>query len=107
MLDLLLVGPVTGAFLALWFALGTWGGVLCPGPATTPAEGRPGGGAAVVPERRAREPAGGFVVDGVGPVGLGRRRQRVSLPWKVTVSPPLVSMRLRASVAQARKRRDA
>jgi uncharacterized protein (DUF58 family) len=208
MLKLLLVGAVTGAFLALWFALGTWGGVLftrralivtaalaalgilgfrlpwaldamlvadaClvalvwldaglaasfertglvvdrellpalsvghagevgyqwsnrgrrrarlrvreirpellggvqpPRAVTIPAEGRTRESVAVVPQRRGRETAGGFVVDSVGPLGLGRRRQRVSLPWEVIVYPPLVSMRLRASVAQARKRRDA
>jgi uncharacterized protein (DUF58 family) len=67
----------------------------------------------VVPERRGRETAGGagaaggFVVDSVGPLGLGRRRTRIALPWEVVVYPPLVSMRLRASVAQALRRREA
>ena len=28
LLELLLIGAVTGAFIALWYALGTWGGVL-------------------------------------------------------------------------------
>jgi uncharacterized protein (DUF58 family) len=60
----------------------------------------------VVPQRRGRETAGGFVVDSIGPLGLGRRRARIDLPWEVIVYPPLVSMRLRASVAQARRRRD-
>ena len=27
-MELLLVGAVTAAFIALWFALGTWGGIL-------------------------------------------------------------------------------
>ena len=61
----------------------------------------------VVPLRRGRETSGGFVVDSFGPLGLGRRRSRVDLPWEVIVYPPLVSVRLRASVAQARRRRDA
>ncbi len=61
----------------------------------------------MVPLRRGREESGGFVVDSFGPLGLGRRRARVELPWEVIVYPPLVSMRLRASVAQARRRRDA
>jgi uncharacterized protein (DUF58 family) len=61
----------------------------------------------VVPLRRGRETSGGFVVDSIGPLGLGRRRSRVDLPWEVIVYPPLVSVRLRASVAQARRRRDA
>src|SRR5439155_1309159 len=58
----------------------------------------------VVPVRRGRETAGSFVVDSNGPLGLGRRRASLSLPWPVIVYPPLVPMRLRASVAQALKR---
>lgn len=63
----------------------------------------------VVPLRRGRERsgAGGFVVDSFGPLGLGRHRTRLALPWEVVVYPPLVSMRLRASVAEALRRRDA
>ena len=61
----------------------------------------------VVPVRRGRETAAGaFVVDSTGPLGLGRRRATLALPWTVTVYPPLVPMRLRASVAQALKRRE-
>src|SRR5256885_16036690 len=57
----------------------------------------------VVPLRRGRERggAGGFVLDSIGPLGLGRRRVRVPLPWEVVVYPPLVSVRLRAAVAEA------
>jgi uncharacterized protein (DUF58 family) len=64
---------------------------------------------AVVPLRRGRERrhAGGFVVDSFGPLGLGRHRRRVPLPWDVVVYPPLVSVRLRASVAEAQRRREA
>jgi uncharacterized protein (DUF58 family) len=63
----------------------------------------------VVPLRRGRERggAGGFVVDTMGPLGLGRHRARLPLPWEVVVYPPLVSVRLRASVADALHRRDA
>ena len=63
----------------------------------------------VVPRRRGRERtnAGGFVVDSMGPLGLGRHRMRLPLPWEVVVYPPLVSVRLRASVAEALRRRDA
>jgi uncharacterized protein (DUF58 family) len=63
----------------------------------------------VVPLRRGRERggAGGFVVDSMGPLGLGRHRARLPLPWEVVVYPPLVSVRLRASVADALHRRDA
>ena len=62
----------------------------------------------VVPLRRGRETAGtgGFVLDSLGPLGLGRHRTRLPLPWEVVVYPPLVSVRLRASVADA-LRRDA
>ena len=59
----------------------------------------------VVPLRRGRETGtGGFVVDSLGPLGLGRHRARLPLPWDVVVYPPLVSVRLRASVADARRR---
>ena len=61
----------------------------------------------VIPQRRGRENSGGFVVDIFGPLGLGRRRQRIDLPWEVVVYPPLVSIRLRASVAEALRRREA
>lgn len=62
----------------------------------------------VVPLRRGREKeSGGFVVDSVGPLGLGRHRFRIALPWEIVVYPPLVSVRLRASVAEALRKRDA
>jgi uncharacterized protein (DUF58 family) len=57
--------------------------------------------------RRGREAGGGFFIDSVGPLGLGRRRLQLSLPWEVVVYPPMVSVRLRASVAEALRRRDA
>lgn len=60
----------------------------------------------VVPQHRGREEAGHFVVDSVGPLGLGLRRGIVALPWSVVVYPPMVSMRLRASVAQSLRRRE-
>ncbi|TLY50031.1 MAG: DUF58 domain-containing protein, partial [Gemmatimonadetes bacterium] len=61
---------------------------------------------AVMPVRRGREQAGEFVVDVFGPLGLGRRRGRLPVSWDAAVYPPLVSVRLRASVAQARRRRE-
>lgn len=62
---------------------------------------------AVVPLRRGREAGGGaFVVDSVGPLGLGVRRGGFPLPWDVAVYPPLVTIRLRASVTQALRRRE-
>ena len=47
------------------------------------------------------------MLDSIGPLGLGRHRVRMALPWDVVVYPPLVSVRLRASVAEALRRRDA
>ncbi|HLZ45924.1 MAG TPA: DUF58 domain-containing protein [Gemmatimonadales bacterium] len=61
----------------------------------------------VLPRRRGREATGAFFIDSIGPLGLGRRRLRFDLPWEVVVYPPLVSVRLRASVAEALRRRDA
>lgn len=61
----------------------------------------------VVPRRRGREAAAGFFVDSIGPLGLGRRRLQFALPWEVVVYPPMISVRLRASVAEALRRRDA
>ena len=66
----------------------------------------------VEPVRRGRtrngEGGGGgaFVIDSRGPLGLGMRRGWLALPWDVVVYPPLVSARLRASVAEARRRRE-
>ena len=63
-------------------------------------------GIAVVPLRRGRESGGGFVLDSFGPLGVGRRRLQLPLPWEIVVYPPLISVRLRASVAEALRRRD-
>lgn len=60
----------------------------------------------VVPARRGREDVGQFVVDSTGPLGLGVRRAVIELPWRIVVYPPIVSMRLRASVAQSLRRRE-
>src|SRR5438552_4314659 len=51
----------------------------------------------VIPRRRGRETggAGGFVLDSIGPVGLGRRGVDVPLAWDVVVYPLLVSLWLR------------
>jgi len=68
-------------------------------PRGTLAERRP-----LVPARRGRETAGAFVVDSMGPLGLGVRRGTIALPWEVTVYPPLVTPRLHASVARALRR---
>lgn len=55
---------------------------------------------------RTRDGGGAFVIDSRGPLGLGVRRGWLALPWDTVVYPPLVSARLRASVAEARRRRE-
>ena len=82
------------------------GGTQPPRTVTVPASAVTREDVPVVPLRRGRETGGGFVLDSLGPLGLGRRRLRIPLPWDVVVYPPLVSMRLRASVADALRRRD-
>ncbi len=83
------------------------GGSQPPRPVAVPPDGVTREDLPVVPRQRGREMGGGFVVDSIGPLGLGRRRRRIETPWEVVVYPPLVSMRLRASVAQALRRREA
>src|SRR5437879_5354087 len=89
------------------------GGVQPPRALTVAPRGERRETLAVVPVRRGRARGGdggggggGFFVDSVGPLGLGLRRETVPLPWEVTVYPPIVSMRLRASVAQSVRRRE-
>ena len=60
----------------------------------------------VMPVRRGRERAGAMVADSTGPLGLGRQREWIALPWDAVAYPPLVSVRLRSSVAQPRRRRE-
>ena len=82
------------------------GGTQPPRRVALPARGEARETVPVTPQRRGRERGGGaFVVDSLGPLGLGLRRARLELPWDAAVYPPLVSVRLRASVAQAPPRR--
>src|SRR5256885_8890108 len=60
----------------------------------------------VRPVRRGRERGGGFALDSIGPLGLGARGDRIALPWDAAVYPPLVTVRLQASVARAQRRRE-
>ncbi|HEX4627827.1 MAG TPA: DUF58 domain-containing protein, partial [Gemmatimonadales bacterium] len=83
------------------------GGTQPPRRVALPARGETRETVPVIPRRRGREQGGGaFVVDSLGPLGLGLRRARLELPWDAAVYPPLVSVRLRASVAQAQRRRE-
>jgi uncharacterized protein (DUF58 family) len=60
----------------------------------------------VRPVERGRETEGWFAVRSEGPLGLGRRQARIPLPWAVTVYPSLPASRLKASIAEAIRRRD-
>jgi len=82
------------------------GGTQPPRALDVPPRGEARETVAVVPVRRGRETAGAFVVDSLGPLGLGVRRGGFPLPWDVAVYPPLVTIRLRASVTQAVRRRE-
>jgi len=85
------------------------GGTQPPRRLTVPPRGETREALPVTPVRRGRATGtegGAFVVDSIGPLGLGLRRGVVALPWEAAVYPPLVSVRLRASVAQARRRRE-
>src|SRR5207249_11049901 len=61
----------------------------------------------VLPGRGGGEQGGGgFAVASIGPLGLGRRRAVITIPWEAAVYPPLVTVRLRASVARAQRRHE-
>lgn len=83
------------------------GGTLPPRALVIPARGEVVERLSVIGLHRGHEEAGQMYIDSMGPLGLGRARRRIPLPWSVTVFPPLVSLRLRASVAQALRKRDA
>jgi len=60
----------------------------------------------VTPLRRGRESAGWFAVRSRGPLGLASRQGRIDLPWSTTVYPTLPAAHLKASVAEAVRRRE-
>ena len=82
------------------------GGAQAPRWIRVPARGQARETVPVTPARRGRQSGGGFVLDSIGPLGLGLRRERIALPWEVAVYPPLVTVRLQASVARAQRRRE-
>jgi uncharacterized protein (DUF58 family) len=61
---------------------------------------------AVAPVRRGRETEGWLAIRSLGPLGLAYAQGRRELPWSVTVYPPLPASRLKASVAEAVRRRE-
>ena len=83
------------------------GGTQPPHSVTVPPHAEMREAVSVHPVRRGREQAGsGFAVDSIGPLGLGRRRGVITIPWDAAVYPPLVTVRLRASVARAQRRHE-
>jgi uncharacterized protein (DUF58 family) len=82
------------------------GGVLAPRDVEVSARGDHSETLPVRPLRRGRETAGWLAVRSTGPLGLAMRQWRVDLPWQVTVYPALPASRLKASVAEAVRRRD-
>jgi uncharacterized protein (DUF58 family) len=82
------------------------GGLQPPRQVVVPPRGMTQETHTVVPTRRGRAEQGSFVVDSTGPLGLGTRRAWIDLPWDAVVYPPMVSMRLRASLAQSLRRRE-
>src|SRR5437773_7708357 len=83
------------------------GGTQPPHSVTVPPHAEMREAVSVHPVRRGREQAGsGFAADSIGPLGLGRRRGVITIPWDAAVYPPLVTVRLRASVARAQRRHE-
>jgi uncharacterized protein (DUF58 family) len=82
------------------------GGVLPPRVLAVPAGGTARDGVSVTPKHRGREAGGWLAVRSRGPLGLAQRQGRVEVPWKVTVYPSLPASRLKASIAEAVRRRE-
>src|SRR4029077_4731469 len=83
---------------------GLLGGTQPPRPVSVPLHGEVRDAVSVHPVRRGGERAqGGFAVDSMGPLARGRRRAAIPLPWDAAVYPPLVTVRLRASVARGQR----
>lgn len=61
----------------------------------------------VQPRRRGRETAGWVAIRSRGPFGLAIRARRRDLPWTALVFPNIPANRLRATVAEASRRREA
>jgi uncharacterized protein (DUF58 family) len=85
---------------------GLIGGLLPPRGVTVPAHGVWRETLPVAPERRGRESGGWLAVRSGGPLGMASRQGRIEHPWTVTVYPSLPASRLKASVAEAVRRRE-
>jgi uncharacterized protein (DUF58 family) len=82
------------------------GGLELPRAVRVPARGDQSDVVRIMPVRRGHETAGAFTVDSVGVLGLGLLRTTLGLPWEVRVYPVLTTLRRRAAVAQALRRRE-
>ncbi len=82
------------------------GGVLPPRKVGIEAGGTAHDVLPVTPLRRGRESAGWLAIRSRGPLGLAYRQGRLDVPWGVTVYPTLPASRLKASVAEAVRRRE-
>jgi uncharacterized protein (DUF58 family) len=82
------------------------GGLDAPREVRVPAHGDQADVVRVAPVRRGHETAGAFTIDSVGPMGLGLTRSTLAVPWEVRVYPVLTTLRRRAAVAQALRRRE-
>ena len=82
------------------------GGLEAPRSVRVPAQAVYTDRVSVAPVRRGHETAGAFTVDSIGPLRLGLVRSKLELPWEVRVYPVLTTLRRRAAVAQALRRRE-
>lgn len=82
------------------------GGTLPPRALSVPAGGTARDALPVTPMQRGREKGGWLAVRSSGPLGLAQRQGRIDLSWSVTVYPGLPASRLKASVAEAVRRRE-
>jgi uncharacterized protein (DUF58 family) len=82
------------------------GGLLAPRPIAIPGGGVTRERLSVTPARRGRDRMGWLAVRSLGPLGLLQRQGRISLPWEATVYPAMPASRLRASVAEAVRRKE-
>jgi uncharacterized protein (DUF58 family) len=82
------------------------GGLRPPQRVTVPAHGVRRESVIVSPVRRGHETAGSLTIDSIGPLRLGLVRTTLPLPWEVRVYPVLATLRRRAAVAQALRRRE-
>jgi len=73
---------------------------------TVPAAGRKRETLSVMPVARGREASGWCAIRSRGPLGLGLKQWRTSTSWEVTVYPSLPASRLKASIAEAVRRRE-